>query len=294
MRLQRTIAKPVSFEGVGLHTGRVTRVTLKPAPEDTGVVFIRSDRKTVIKADVGAVVDTAFATTVGFNGTRIKTIEHLLSTVAGLGIDNVIVEVDGPEIPILDGSASELVRIFLTAGMVEQERTLSCIMITKPVVLKDGHAEVMAVPCSGRRITYSIHFKHHSFGTQSLSLDLDEEAFIKEIAPARTFGFLKNVEMLRANGLARGGSLDNAVVIGDKGVLNETGLRFDDEFVRHKILDLVGDLSLAGCPIYGHIIAERAGHSSHVRFLRKLLSSVDSWEFVSQKRESSVSMTVFN
>ncbi len=275
----------VSFEGIGLHTGRLSRVTLKPAPRDTGVVFIRTDRRTIIKANVAAVVDTAFATTLGYNGTRIKTVEHLLSTLAGIGIDNVIVEVDGPEIPILDGSSTELVSIILHAGISKQGKRRPYIRITKPIVLDDGHAAVVAIPCNGRRITYSIQFKHHIFDIQNLSLYLDEEVFISEIAPARTFGFLKNVEMLRANGLAKGGSLQNAVVIGDSGILNKTGLRFNDEFVRHKMLDLIGDLSLIGYPIYGHIIAERAGHSSHIRFLRKMLSSVDSWEFVSQDAE---------
>ncbi|NOY39456.1 MAG: UDP-3-O-acyl-N-acetylglucosamine deacetylase [Nitrospirae bacterium] len=295
MRLQRTIKKRATFEGIGLHTGRVTKITLKPAPRDTGIVFIRTDRRTIIKAHVGSVVDTAFATTVGYNGTRIKTIEHLLSTLAGIGIDNIIIEVNGPEIPILDGSSTELVNVILGAGISKQDRKRSYIRITKPITLNDGHTEVTAIPYDGRRLTYSIHFKHHSFGTQNLSLDLDEEVFIKDIAPARTFGFLKNVEMLRANGLAKGGSFDNAIVIGDHGILNETGLRFDDEFVRHKILDLIGDLSLIGYPIHGHIIADRAGHSSHIRFLRKLLSSVDSWELVSKETElSQCYATAFN
>ena len=202
-------------------------------------------------------------------------------------IDNIIIEVNGPEIPILDGSSTELVNVILEAGISKQDGKRSFIRITKPITLNDGHTEVSAIPYNGRRLTYSIHFKHHSFGTQNLSLDLDEEVFIKDIAPARTFGFLKNVEMLRANGLAKGGSFENAIVIGDHGILNETGLRFDDEFVRHKILDLIGDLSLIGYPIHGHIIADRAGHSSHIRFLRKLLSSVDSWELVSQETELS-------
>ncbi len=287
MRLQRTIKKRTTFDGIGLHTGRATRITLRPAPCDTGVVFVRTDRRTVIKAQLGSVVDTAFATTIGSNGTRIKTIEHLLSAFAGMGIDNVIVEVDGPEIPVLDGSSGQLVSVIRAAGIREQDKMRPYIRITSPVTLNDGHTEVTALPYEGRRITYSIHFKHPAFGAQRLSLDLDDDVFVKEIAPARTFGFLKNVEMLRANGLAKGGSLDNAVVIGDEGILNETGLRFDDEFVRHKILDLIGDLSLIGHPIQGHIIADRAGHSAHVRFLRKLLSSVDSWKLVTEETELS-------
>jgi UDP-3-O-[3-hydroxymyristoyl] N-acetylglucosamine deacetylase len=285
MRLQRTIKRIVTFEGIGLHTGRHCHVTLKPASRDSGIIFIRKDRNAIIKAHLGVVVDTAFATTIGYNGTRIKTVEHLLSALVGLGIDNLLIEVEGPEIPILDGSSTEFVSIILSAGISKQGKKRPYIRIIKPVILKDGHSEIMVIPFNGRRITYSIAFRHRVFGMQNLSIDIDEEMFIREIASARTFGFLKNVEMLRANGLAKGGSLDNAIVIGDHGILNECGLRFNDEFVRHKILDLMGDLSLIGYPIYGHIIADRAGHSSHIRLLRKLLSSIDSWELVSQESE---------
>ncbi len=285
MRLQRTIKRAISFSGIGLHTGRHTTVVLKPAPRDTGVVFFRTDRDTVIKASLGNVVDTAFATTLGFNGTRVKTVEHLLSVFVGLGIDNIMVEIDGPEVPILDGSSTRLVDIILEAGIVKQAKRRPYIRIKKPIVFRDGNAEIIAMPYDGRKISYSIYFRHSLFGVQNISIELDEETYIKEIAPARTFGFLKNVEMLRANGLAKGGSLDNAVVIDDNGILNKGGLRFQDEFVRHKVLDLIGDFSLIGYPIYGHIIAEKAGHSSHIRFLRKLLSSVDAWEFISREPE---------
>lgn len=287
MRLQRTIKKEITFAGVGLHSGRSVQLTLKPAPRDSGIVFIRTDRKTVIKASLSAVIDTAFAVTIGYNGTRVKTVEHLLSAFAGLGIDNVIIEVNGPEIPILDGSSTQFVSMILDAGIAKQGKAMPYICITKPIALNDGHSEIMAFPHEGRRITYNFHIKHHLFGLQSLTLDLNEEIFTKEIASARTFGFLKNVKILRANGLARGGSLDNAIVIGEDGVLNKSGLRFKDEFVRHKILDLIGDFLLIGYPIYGHIIADRAGHSSHIKFLKKLLSSIDCWEFSSQETELS-------
>ncbi len=284
MRKQRTIKRAVSFRGIGLHTGRMTEVILKPAPRDTGVVFYRVDRDTVIKASLGNVVDTAFATTLGFNATRVKTVEHLLSVFAGLGIDNVLVEIDGPEVPILDGSSTKLVDVVLEAGIVKQAQKMPYIRIKRPFVFKDGNAEIVALPYEGQKISYRIFFRHSLFNIQDISVELDEETYIKEIAPARTFGFLKNIEMLRANGLAQGGSLENAVVIDDNGVLNDE-LRYDDEFVRHKVLDLIGDFSLAGYPIYGHIIAEKAGHSSHIRFLRKLLSSVDVWEFISSQSE---------
>ncbi|HHN65350.1 MAG TPA: UDP-3-O-acyl-N-acetylglucosamine deacetylase [Nitrospirae bacterium] len=293
MRLQRTIKNIITFSGVGLHTGRHATVTLKPAPRDTGIVFIRTDRKTVIKASINSVVDTAFATTIGYNGTRIKTVEHLLSAVNGLGIDNLIIEVDGPEIPILDGSSSELVTIILKAGIAKQGKRRAYIRITQPIVHEDGHSSIMAVPYNGRKFSYTLQFKHAVFKYQTLSLELDEERFITDVAPARTFGFLKQVELLRANGLAKGGSMDNAVVIDEKGVLNASGLRFADEFVRHKILDLIGDLALLGYPIYGHIIAERAGHSSHIKFLKKLISSPHCWEFLSQSPSVSEGLFVY-
>ncbi|GBE02648.1 UDP-3-O-[3-hydroxymyristoyl] N-acetylglucosamine deacetylase [bacterium BMS3Bbin06] len=285
MRLQRTIKEAVTFKGIGLHSGRLCMVTMNPASRDTGIIFVRKDRNIVIKAHVGAVVDTAFATTLGYNGTRVKTVEHLLSVLAGLGIDNLIIEVEGPEIPILDGSSTELVAITLKAGISKQAKKKSYIRITKPILLHDGNSKIMAIPYNGRRITYSISFKHSLFSLQNLSIDINEENFIRHIAPARTFGFLKNVELLRANGLAKGGSLDNAVVIGDEGILNNGGLRFHDEFVRHKILDLLGDLSLIGYPVYAHILAERAGHSTHIRFIRKVLSSIDSWDLIAEESE---------
>ncbi len=285
MRLQRTIKRSIGFEGIGLHTGRVCRVTLNPAPRDTGIVFFRKDRGTLIKAHIGSVVDTAFATTLGYNGTRIRTVEHLLAVLSGLGIDNLNIDVEGPEIPILDGSSTELVSIILRAGISKQRKKRTYVRVVKPIILDDGHSRMLALPYSGRKITYSISFKHPLFHSQTLSIEMNEESFIRDIAPARTFGFMKNVEMLRANGLARGGSLENAVVIDDNGIMNEGGLRFNDEFVRHKILDLMGDISLLGYPLYGHIIAEKAGHSTHTRFVRKILSSVDAWELVSEETE---------
>lgn len=281
MRLQRTIKQEVSFEGIGLHTGKHVTVRLRPAPRDAGIVFHRIDKNIIIKADVAAVVDTAFATSLGFNGTRVKTVEHFLAAVSGLGIDNLLVELDGSEIPILDGSSTELITIILKAGIAKQGKKRQFIRIIKPVILEDGHSEVAAFPYEGRKLTFRIHFNHHLLAEQQMSLELNEETFIKEVAPARTFGFMKDVEYLRANGFAKGGSLENAVVIGDSGVLNKSGLRFKDEFVRHKILDFIGDISLAGFPIQGHLIANKAGHSTNIKFVKKLLSSPDCWEIVS-------------
>jgi UDP-3-O-[3-hydroxymyristoyl] N-acetylglucosamine deacetylase len=285
MRLQRTLKQQVSFEGIGLHTGRHARVCLKPAPRDTGIIFLRKDKELTIKASASFVSDTAFATTLGFNGAKIRTVEHLLATLAGLGIDNLIIEVDGPEIPILDGSSMELTGLILKGGIAKQSKKRPYIRIIHPILLSDGHAEIAALPYNGRHITYRIHFNHHLLGEQNLSIELTEENFAMEIAPARTFGFLKDVEYLKANGLARGGSFDNAIILGEGGILNGSGLRFKDEFVRHKILDLIGDLSLLGYPICGHIVANKSGHTTNLKFLKKLLSHPENWEFMAEESQ---------
>ncbi|HXX80672.1 MAG TPA: UDP-3-O-acyl-N-acetylglucosamine deacetylase [Thermodesulfovibrionales bacterium] len=282
MRLQRTLRQEVTFNGIGLHTGRHAIVKLKPAPRDSGIIFHRTDRMAVIRAYAGAVTDTAFATTLGNGNIKIRTVEHLLAALAGIGIDNLIIEVDGPEIPILDGSSTELVSIILRGGIAKQGKKMPYLRITRPIILEDGHSEIALVPYEGRRITFRIHFPHHLLGEQELSIELNEETFIKEVAPARTFGFLKDIQYMMANGLAKGGSLDNAVILSDKGVLNSSGLRFKDEFVRHKMLDSIGDFSLIGFPIYGHILAHKAGHSTNLKFIKKVISCPECWEIVSE------------
>ncbi|GAB4414550.1 MAG: UDP-3-O-acyl-N-acetylglucosamine deacetylase [Thermodesulfovibrionales bacterium] len=282
MRLQRTLRQEITFSGIGLHTGRHGSVRLRPAPRDTGIIFHRVDRMMVIRSHVGAITDTAFATTIGNGNIKIKTVEHILSALAGIGIDNVIIEVDGPEIPILDGSSTELVGIILKAGIAKQGKKMPYMRIIKSFTMDDGHSEIAIFPYEGRKITYRIHFNHHLLGEQNLTIELNEETFIKEIAPARTFGFLKDVQYMMANGLAKGGSLNNAIILGDKGILNSSGLRFKDEFVRHKILDSIGDFSLIGFPVYGHIFANKAGHSTNIKFIKKLLSSPECWEIVSE------------
>src|SRR4030065_1876200 len=282
MRLQRTLKEKVSFEGIGLHTGRYSKVHLKPAPRDTGIIFIRTDKALAIKASIGSVTDTAFSTTLGYNGIKIRTVEHILAVLAGLGIDNLTIEINGPEIPILDGSSMELTSLILKGGIAKQSKKRPYIRITNPAVLTDGHAEIAAFPHNGIHITYRIHFNHYLLGEQNLSLELTEESFAMEIAPARTFGFLKDVEYLKANGFARGGSLENAIILGSDGILNASGLRFKDEFVRHKMLDLIGDFSLIGFPIYGHIIANKSGHTANLKFLKKLISYQNCWEIVSE------------
>lgn len=292
MRSQRTIRNEVTFEGIGLHTGKHARVTLKPAARDTGVIFIRTDKGMMTKANVASVIDTAFATTIGYNGIKIRTVEHMLASLAGLGIDNIYVEVEGPEIPILDGSSREIAGIIMAAGIAKQGKKRAYVKIRRPLYFEDGHSKIMALPYGGSRITYSIHFNHHGIGEQLMSIDLNEETFISEIAPARTFGFLKDIEYLRTNGLAKGGSFENAIILGDAGVLNASGLRFKDEFVRHKVLDSIGDFSLLGYPIYGHIIASKSGHSSNVKFLKKLIAHPESWELVAEEEKASARQTL--
>jgi UDP-3-O-[3-hydroxymyristoyl] N-acetylglucosamine deacetylase len=282
VRLQRTIKREVFFQGTGLHTGKYASVKLKPAPRDTGIVFYRADRGAIIRANINSIVDTAFATTIGFDGVKVKTVEHLLAAAAGLGIDNLLVEVDGPEVPILDGSSTSLAVIILDAGIAKQGKKMPFIKIVRPIVYEDAHSRIMAVPYNGTRISYYINFDHHLLGHQELTMDITEENFIKEIAPARTFGFLKDVERMRANGLAKGGSMDNAIIVGESGILNTTGLRFKDEFVRHKMLDSIGDFSLIGFPIHGHIILEKSGHTANVNFLKRLLSSVECYDVITE------------
>jgi len=268
----------MSFEGIGLHTGRFAKVRLKPAPRDTGIIFMRTDKDIALKASIGSVTDTAFSTSLGYDGVKIRTVEHVLAALSGLGIDNLLIEVNGPEIPILDGSSLKLVSLILDSGIAKQGRKRPFLRITNPVVFTEGQAEIIALPHDGRRLTYRIFFEHHLLGEQTLSLEITEENFVKEIAPARTFGFLKDVEYLKANGFAKGGSLENAIILGTDGVLNSSGLRFKDEFVRHKMLDMIGDLSLLGFPIYGHIIANKSGHAANLKFLKKLISYQNCWE----------------
>jgi len=285
MRSQRTVQKSITVEGIGLHTGMQARATINPAARDSGITFVRVDKPMTIRAHVGSVIDTAFATTIGHNGVKIRTIEHIMAALAGLGVDNATIEVDGPEIPILDGSSSVFIDLILKAGIAKQGKKRPFLRILRPFVFEDGHSKIAVFPHRGSRITYSIHFHHHGIGEQRLSLDINADTFVRDIAPARTFGFLKDIEYLRTNGLAKGGSLDNAIILGDNGILNASGLRFKDEFVRHKVLDSIGDFSLLGFPIYGHIVASKSGHAANVKFLKKLLSFPDVWDIILEEEK---------
>ncbi len=283
MRFQNTLKNEVIIKGTGLHTGREINVVLNPAPRDTGIVFIRTDKgNREIKADVRSVADTTFATTLASDGVRVGTVEHLLSALSGLNIDNAYVELDGPEVPIMDGSAMPFVNMITKAGTAKQAKRVACLRILEPIVVIEGTCQIAVTPYEGTRITHRVSYTHPAFGEQRMGIDITGTNFINELAPARTFGFLRDVEMLRARGLARGGSLENAIVLGDKEVINKGKLRFRDEFVRHKILDVVGDISLLGMPLYGHIIANKSGHTLSIKLLKKILLSRRSWEIISE------------
>ena len=262
---QSTIRKPVSIEGIGLHSGKPARITLSPAPEDSGIVFRVGADRDRIPATPESVVNSHYATTIGKNGTRIQTVEHLMAAAAGLNVDNLDVEVDGVEIPALDGSAKPFVALLASAGRREQAARQRPQMLPYPIRVGSGARWIHVFPADTFRISYTLDNDHPAIGTQVLSWTATERSFVDEVAPARTYGFLRDLGLMRKNGLARGGSLDNAVVIGNRGPLN--GLRYRDEFVRHKILDLIGDLALLGRPIVGHVVARNGGHSLNLELV---------------------------
>ncbi len=272
MPFQKTIKSEVHLSGVGIHTGRLINIRLIPAQRDTGIVFYRKDKGVYVRAKLPFVIDTSFATTIGIDGIKIRTVEHFLAVLHVFGITNIIVEIDGSEVPVLDGSALGFVNAISEAGIAKQGKTVPILKINKPVLYEESHSKIIAKPYNGFKITYKIFYQHPLIMEQTLSMDINEKIFAKDIAPARTFGFLKDIQYLLKNGFARGGSLENAIVLDDKGLV-AGNLRFRDEFVRHKILDAIGDLSLIGYPLQGHFIFERGGHTSHVNFLRHLIES---------------------
>ncbi len=260
MSFQQTITKPVALDGIGLHSGRPARVLVSPAGTNNGIVFRVAGHQAVIPAVVSSVVDSHYATTLGVNGTRVQTVEHLMAAAAGLGLDNLDVRVEGSEIPAADGSAQPFVSLLRSAGRSTlAARRQQPIVIERPLRVGTDARWLQIVPCDVFRISYTLDSPHPVVGTQAVSCEPTERVFVEELAAARTFGFLRDVGNLRRNGLAQGGSLDNAVVVGKRSVLNE--LRYRDEFVRHKILDLIGDLALLGRPVLGHVIARNAGHA---------------------------------
>lgn len=271
MDKQRTIASESSFSGIGLHTGNLTTMTFRPAPANSGITFYRADlpNRPAIKADIDHVVDVSRGTTIGLNGAKVHTVEHVLAAIAGLGIDNVDIDVDANEVPVGDGSSLPFMAALKRAGLQEQDAEREYITVEQPVYYRHDDVTLSVLPADELRITMTIAYDHVAIGTQYASFSVTPDSFEKEIAPARTYCFLRDVRMLQEQGLIRGGSLENAVVIGDDEILNDD-LRFPDEFVRHKILDLLGDMYLLGRPVKGHVVGVKSGHAMHVKFSQQI------------------------
>lgn len=281
---QRTLKNTIRATGVGLHTGAKVGMTLRSAAANTGVVFRRVDLFEPVDLIVAAelVGDTRLCSTLDNGVATVATVEHLMSALAGLGVDNVYVDLDGPEVPIMDGSASSFVFLIQSAGIVEQNAAKRFIRIRKKVEVVEGDKRVRFEPFDGFKIEFTIDFNHPVFekSSQVISLDFAHTSYIKEVSRARTFGFMQEVEWLRSNGLALGGSLDNAIVMDEYRVLNSDGLRYEDEFVKHKVLDAIGDLYLIGHPIIGAFYAHKSGHALNNRLLRTLLQDEAAWEYI--------------
>ena len=288
MLKQTTIKQLVKTVGVGLHSGTKVELVLRPAPADTGIIFTRTDLTPplVFPADAMSVGDTRMASTLSNNGQRVSTVEHLLSACAGLGIDNLYIDVSAEEIPIMDGSASSFVYLLQQAGLQEQAAPKKFIRVLKPVEIREGSGKTekwaRLEPYDGFKLHFFIEFNHPAVdGTvQTAEVDFEKVSFVKDVARARAFGFMQDVEMLRGIGLARGGSMENAIVMDEYRILNSDGLRFDDEFVRHKILDAIGDLYLIGHPFLASYTAHKSGHGLNNQLLRVLLSQPDAYEVV--------------
>jgi UDP-3-O-[3-hydroxymyristoyl] N-acetylglucosamine deacetylase len=280
MSAQRTLRRSISCTGIGLHSGNKVTLSLKPAPADFGIRFRRTDLGGLeIPATVQHLAGINYATGLSRDAATVETVEHLLSALVSLGVDNALVELSQPEVPIMDGSAAPFVYLIHEAGVKRLTPPRRYLKVVRPISLSRGDKRIAIYPSEHFKVTYSIAFDHPLLRHQSRTMRINEDTFVEEIAPARTFGFLKEVEMLRQQGLALGGSLENAIVIGDTGVLNNA-LRFDDEFVRHKILDVIGDLALIGHRVIGHVVAHRGGHALHTAFAAQLLDECDAWRYV--------------
>jgi len=286
---QRTLKNVIRATGVGLHSGDTVYLTLRPAAPNTGIIFRRVDLDPVVEliAKAENVGETSLSTTLVQHGQRVSTVEHLLSAFAGLGIDNAYIDLNAPEVPIMDGSAGPFVFLVQSAGIEEQNEAKKFIRIKKTVILEDGDKWAKFEPFEGFKVSFSIDFEHPAFKgrPQQVDVDFSSTSFVREVSRARTFGFMKDIEKLRENNLALGGSLDNAIVVDDYRVMNEDGLRYEDEFVRHKVLDAIGDLYLLGHSLIGSFSGHKSGHEVNNKLLRKLLAETDSWELVSFEEE---------
>lgn len=281
---QHTLKKAISCCGVGLHSGRTVNLTIKPAPPNSGIQFCRTDlpQNTQIKAHMDKVVDTRLATTIGEGSTTISTTEHLLAAISSFGIDNAQIEIDSAEVPIMDGSAGPFIHLLKKAGKQSQLVSRKFLKITKKISYTDGDKTITISPYDGLKVTGKISFDDTLIKNQSYSIEVNTERFVQEISQARTFGYVEQVEELWANGLALGGTLENVIAIhwNRSSVLNEDGLRFEDEFIRHKVLDVIGDISLLGCPVLGHIETFKTGHTQHLAFMQAISNSPECWELV--------------
>ena len=279
---QRTLKNSIEAVGIGLHTGKKIKLALRSAPANTGIVFRRVDLKKPVKIPAQAryVTDTRLSTTLGVNGTRISTVEHLLAAIAGLGIDNLYVDVDAPEVPIMDGSAGSFVFLLQSGGIEEQNASKKFIRIKKEIKIEDGDKWICLKPHEGFKVAFTINFDHPVFRdrNQQVAIDFNKTSFVASVSRARTFGFLKDYERLRERGLVLGGSLENAIVIDHHRIMNEDGLRSEDECVKHKVLDVVGDLYLLGHSLIGCCEGHKSGHELNNRLLIKLLEDVEAWE----------------
>ncbi len=280
---QRTLAKALHFKGIGVHSGKPVNLTIKPAPPNSGINFRRVDLPTapMVRAIFKRVVDTSLATVIGEGGCIVSTIEHLMACLSGLSIDNAICELDDYEAPIMDGSAGQFTRAIQSTGIVRQDAPRMYFIIKEPIQLVEGDKAVYLYPARERRISCTIQFEHPAIAEQSMDFILSETNFVKEICDARTFGFLHEVEYMQFFGLAKGGSLNNSVVIDENGVINEGGLRHPDEFVRHKILDAIGDFALLGMPILGHLVLHKSGHNFNHQFLTTFFDNKSAWKTAS-------------
>ena len=280
LQTQQTIAEKVSCTGIGLHSGAPVQLTLLPARADTGIVIVRNDagRCVEIPVRVGSLASTRFATTLGRGEDTVRTVEHLLAALHGLGVDNARIVVEGPELPVMDGSAASFVYLLRSAGLFAQRERRRVLRLRRPVEVRDGERWIRAEPAREFRISYAIDFDHPAIGRQCLEIEgSDPVQFEREVAGARTFGFLRDVRALWDAGLAKGGSLDNTVVLDDERIINPDGPRWPDEFVRHKVLDLYGDLMLLGMPLQAHVQVERGGHALHMALVSAILESPAAW-----------------
>jgi UDP-3-O-[3-hydroxymyristoyl] N-acetylglucosamine deacetylase len=276
---QKTISEKAICTGVGLHSGVETTVALYPARPGAGIVFVRPDLPGApeIPARRAALSSTRLATTLARGEAMVGTVEHLLAAVVALGIDNLRIEVDGPEIPVMDGSAAPFVTLLRQAGSFDQRVARRVMRIRRPISLRDGDRAIRVTPAARLAVSYFVEYPHPAIGKQRIELPIDASHFTRELARARTFGFLHEVEALWRGGLARGGNLENTVVLDERGVVNASGLRFADEFVRHKALDLVGDLALLGMPLLAHVDVERGGHALHQQLVERILATPEAW-----------------